>query len=276
MVGRGLHMAAERGVRMSKGEIEASGVGIGEIIRECVSDSLNGINQQNTIFGTLLLYIPLVIGTAASINSIGLYSADDVRKWIAVVLDNTTVEDTIEVYRAFHIAQPGGELNKEEASWTESHDRFAIDNPRVFENIQEDKMKLQQLFAMSAEVDPICKEWAEYYQLVLQEVFPYLDTHSRGLEDLEEGIVRTFVWLLSRYPDGLIVKKAGAKKAEEVRLLAEKVMSESRGDQKGEEMMALLDSELRKEGNTLNPGTTADLVSAAIFCKLAAIGFQET
>lgn len=268
-------MAADRGARFSKGEIEASNVGIGEVIRECVSDSLNGINQRNTIFGTLLLYIPLVTGTAASINSCGCYSVDDVRKWIKIVLDNTTVQDTIEVYRAFHIAQPAGELNKEEASWTESHDRFAIDNPKVFENILEDKMKLQQLFAMSAEVDPICREWAEYYKLVLHEVFPYLDAHSRGLEDLEEGIVRTFVWLLSRYRDGLIIKKAGAKQAEDVRLLAEKVMKESSENQKGEEMLALLDEELRREGNTLNPGTTADLVSAAIFCKLVSLSFQR-
>ena len=39
------------------------------------------------------------------------------------------------------------------------------------------------------------------------------------------------------------------------------------------ELMIQLDEELRKEGNLLNPGTTADLVSAGIFCKLVALEF---
>jgi triphosphoribosyl-dephospho-CoA synthase len=72
---------------------------------------------------------------------------------------------------------------------------------------------------------------------------------------------------------GLIAKKAGEKRAEEVRSLAEKTMKAWNHDTGPIELMKNLDEELRKEGNLLNPGTTADLVSAGIFCKLVALDF---
>jgi triphosphoribosyl-dephospho-CoA synthase len=125
----------------------------------------------------------------------------------------------------------------------------------------------------TAEVDSITKEWSEYFEMTLNEIFPHLDKHTRGLEDLEEGIVKTFVWLLSQQPDGLIVKKAGADRAENVRALAQRIIEENPEGATGGSLMAQLDKELRKEGNLLNPGTTADLVSAAILCKLIAVSY---
>jgi triphosphoribosyl-dephospho-CoA synthase len=132
---------------------------------------------------------------------------------------------------------------------------------------------LQELFKASAEVDSITKEWSDYFDMTLSEIFPHLDEHTKGLEDLEEGIVKTFVWLLSQQPDGLIVKKAGEARAEEVRALAQRIIEENPEGETGGSLMTQLDEELRKEGNLLNPGTTADLVSAAILCKLIAVSY---
>jgi triphosphoribosyl-dephospho-CoA synthase len=126
---------------------------------------------------------------------------------------------------------------------------------------------------MSADVDEISNEWANQFSLTMTKVFPYLDGVTENLEDLEEGIVQTFIWLLSLRPDGLITKKAGVKRAEEVRALAEKIMSAWNHSSGPVEIMFQLDIELRKEGNLLNPGTTADLVSTAILCKLVALEY---
>ncbi len=276
LASRGLHIAASRGQELAEGHISPEDVKIGSIIYECSRDVFSGLNQRNTIFGTVLLYVPLVIAAGANIVGSKRFVPSDMSHWIKRILDNTTSEDTVDLYRAFHLIHPGGQLNKADATWTELHDRFDIENPRVFDNIREDNMTLHELFKMSAEVDPISREWSEYYQDILGMVFPYLDEVAKSLEDLEEGIVRTFIWQLSRYHDGLILKKAGMKRAEEVRTLAEKIVSNGMNGRETDDLMDHLDDELRREGNLLNPGTTADFVSAAIFCKLIAMEYGTT
>jgi triphosphoribosyl-dephospho-CoA synthase len=274
LLSRGLYIAASRGQDLARGLLPPEGVRVGNIIHECSRDVFSGLNQRNTIFGTVLLYVPLVIAAGATIEAYGEFSPDEMSRWIRQILSSTTSEDTVGLYKAFHLIHPGGQLNKEDASWTEVHDRFDIDNPRVFDNIREDNMTLQNLFKKSAEVDPICREWSEDYQDIITRVFPYLDDVAGSLEDLEEGIVRTFIWQLSRYHDGLILKKAGLKRAEEVRSLAENIVGNGMNGKETDDLMAHLDEELRREGNLLNPGTTADFVSAAIFCKLVAMEFR--
>jgi triphosphoribosyl-dephospho-CoA synthase len=162
---------------------------------------------------------------------------------------------------------------KETSAWTACHDRYDIDNPHAKQNIVADGVTLRQLLELSSPVDELSREWSGYFKMTLREVYPVLDAHSSDLDDLEEGIVRTFVWLLSKRPDGLIVKKRGFKEAERVRQLAERIVSKQVGGLGTASLIDELDRELRADSNTLNPGTTADLVSAAIFCKLLRITF---
>lgn len=269
LMSRGLHLAASRGVALAEGKLKPEEVRLGEIILRCAEDVFTGINKRNTILGTILLYVPLVVSSAAVLRSESCFSVKGIEPWIREVLDYTTPEDTIDTYRAFHLSSLGGSMNKEAGTWTEFHDRYDIQNPSVYDNIREDEISLHQLFRASASVEEISREWSEYFKLTLREVYPRLERYSAGLEDLEEGIVKLFVWLLSQRPDGLIVKKVGLARAEEVRILAEKTIRDS-GFADGAKLMLLLDKKLREEGNLLNPGTTADLVSAAIFCKLVA------
>lgn len=275
LVNRGLYLAALRGIHLSEKKITPEEVGIGKIILECARDTFTKINKRNTIFGSLLLFIPLVVSMGATLKELNIFKVEHLRKWLKVILDSTTVQDTLDLYKAFHVVIPSGQLNKEPKSWTEFHDRYDVDNPDVFENVRNDEIKLLQLFRLSSDVDMICKEWAGYFQLVLNEVFPYLDKQTESLEDLEEGVVRTFIWLLSKYPDGLIAKKAGPAQAEHVRELAARVIDEGFEELEARTLLEQLDAQLRKEGNLLNPGTTADLVSAAILCKLASVIFNQ-
>ena len=273
LMARGLYMSASRGVALADEKIDPSEINIGELIYFSAQDTFTGINKRNTVLGTILLYTPLVVATGASLNQEESFSTAAIERWSQTIIENTSVEDTLNLYRAFHLIRSTNPRVEESTSWTDTHNRYDIDNPEVLENIQKDNLTLSELFKLSADVDEISGEWANNFRLTLSRVFPYLDKISDNLENLEEGIVQTFVWLLSQRPDGLIAKKAGEGRAEKVRELAEKTMKAWNQATGPLELMKSLDKELRMEGNLLNPGTTADLVSAAIFCKLVTLYF---
>lgn len=274
LLGHGLHASAERGVMLAKHEILPSEVGLGELILQCAEDAFGGLNKRNTLFGTILLYVPIIVGAAASLQDSNEFDISILKKWIKSVVDHTTIDDTLNVYRAFHLANPGGEMNKEVPDWNEVHERYDIDNPRVFDNIREDSMTLKQLFTLSSDVESLSKEWSSYFEVTLDQVFPYLDEMSDDLDDLEEGVVRTFLWLLARQPDGLIMKKVGAEKAREVQMLAQEIVKSNFHKTDTSLVHEELDTILRSDGNRLNPGTTADIVSVAILLKLLKMHYR--
>lgn len=275
LIGRGLYEGAIRGAALAQRKITPSKIRIGELIHQCAQDTFTGINKRNTILGTILLYIPLVVASSATVTENKSFSIEALSGWLKKITEKTSIEDTLNLYKAFHLIRSKNPRIDESKSWTETHSRYDIDNPHVMKNIVEDKLTLFELFKLSANVDEISSEWSNNFTLTLNEVFPYLDRITDSLENMEEGIVQTFVWLLSRRPDGLIAKKAGEKRAEKIRQLAEKTMKAWNHETGPFELMVRLDNELRMEGNLLNPGTTADLVSAGILCKLVALNFPE-
>ena len=163
---------------------------------------------------------------------------------------------------------------KEDPKWSALHHRYDFDNPKAEEYLIEDSVSLSDLFQMSSQVDEISSEWSNGFKRTLDEVLPYLTKVTTKLEDLEEGIVRTFVWLLSHRPDGLIVKKAGRDRAVEIQLLAKTTMDRWSVKNGSENLIISLDKVLREEGNLLNPGTTADIVFVATFCRLVEITYS--
>ena len=73
----------------------------------------------------------------------------------------------------------------------------------------------------------------------------------------------------------MIVKKAGRKRAKEIQLLAETTMNNWSEKEGPENLIMSLDDILREESNLLNPGTTADIVSAATFCRLVKLTYPD-
>ena len=112
--------------------------------------------------------------------------------------------------------------------------------------------------------DDICSEWVNNYAITFDLAYPYLATQlERG--DLNAAVVHTFLKILSDHPDTFIARKAGVEKAREVSLEAKNVL-ELGGlkTSEGKKSIIELDEHLRTSGNTLNPGTTADLTAAAL------------
>jgi triphosphoribosyl-dephospho-CoA synthase len=275
MMSRGLNLCATRGFHIGIHQLAPEDAKLGQLIETCVSDSLLGLNRKNTILGSILLYVPLTVAIAASLVDKEQFSISEVENWLQRIITGTTVEDTLGLYRAFAQSAPGGENIKQDSYWSDIHRRYDFDNPMSVDNIIEDDLRLEDLFKLSSEIDEISKEWAEHFQSTLHETYPYIKEISQSLEDIEEAIVQTFVWLLSKRPDGLIIKKAGRKRAEVVRRLADESIRNWSELRDMKETISELDQVLREEGNLLNPGTTADFVSAALFCRLASLTFPE-
>jgi triphosphoribosyl-dephospho-CoA synthase len=120
----------------------------------------------------------------------------------------------------------------------------------------------------AADYDLVAKQYVSGFEIVLHEIVPKLasDCQEYGLIS---GIVNTHVWLMSRYPDSLIARKLGPEIAEASRFRAQHVVSAGPpGSERYCESLSDLDFWLRSDGNRRNPGTTADLLTAALFVTL--------
>lgn len=268
LLGKTLWSCAETGIRLSENELTVNELHVGELILQGVRTVIGGVNKKNTLLGTIILYIPISIACAAMLNRDKRFDVSNIRRWVNEIIDGTDFEDTIALYRAFHVVgRIGGTTARKTDAWTEWHARYDIENPKVFDHIRKDQLALRDLFRLSGNIDTIAHEWSVNYSTVLEEILPYLQAYCTGLDDAEEAVVRTFVWLLSRRPDGLIVKKAGMEWAKRVQAHAQRVVQ----NEFDKNTMDDLDRLLTREGNRLNPGSTADLVSAGMFCRLVEI-----
>jgi triphosphoribosyl-dephospho-CoA synthase len=81
-----------------------------------------------------------------------------------------------------------------------------------------------------------------------------------------KAVVETFLRLLAAVPDTLIARKRGLAAAERVSAGAARVVAT--GGARAGAALEAFDASLREDGNALNPGTTADLVTAVLFVAL--------
>ena len=88
---------------------------------------------------------------------------------------------------------------------------------------------------------------------------------GRGLS-LLDAIAQAHLELMARVPDTLIARKAGAAAAAAVAARAGAVVRAGGVvTPRGLAAARRLDRDLRRHGNRLNPGTSADLIAAALF-----------
>jgi triphosphoribosyl-dephospho-CoA synthase len=96
----------------------------------------------------------------------------------------------------------------------------------------------------------------------------FFDAFSR-FGCVEAAIIDSQLRWLAEYPDSLIVRKNGSETADDVRRRAAEVMRLGGiATPEGRRAGVALDRHLRSDGNKLNPGTTADLITACLFVAL--------
>jgi triphosphoribosyl-dephospho-CoA synthase len=116
---------------------------------------------------------------------------------------------------------------------------------------------LREAMAAAAERDSVASEYVTDFALTFEVGLPALDREL----PVREAIVQLHLRLLAHKPDTLIARKAGADAAQQVSADAREVLA-------GRRTLESFDASLRTQGNRLNPGTTADLVTATLFVAL--------
>jgi triphosphoribosyl-dephospho-CoA synthase len=247
--------ATERGIAVSEDRIDPSDVGVGQLIKNCVSDINAWQHGGNTLLGTVILLCPMAVA-AGMITWRERFNVSSLRKNLKLVVESTTPEDAIHVYEAIRIANPSG-LGKAPD--------LDINDPRATERIMDQKISLYEVFKIAEKYDTICSEWTKNYPVTFDLAYPSLTSRLRNSSDPNLAIVQTFLQVLAEVPDTFIARKTSIEKARQISLEAKEI-TELGGleTSRGRKRLDKLDRELKKSSNLLNPGTTADIIGAAL------------
>ena len=239
--------------------LDLSGVGVGRSILGATEDMFRWQTGGNVHLGIILLLSP--ISAAAGIASEGCSTnLIKLRHSLTQVLRSTTPSDATDIYRAINMA-----MRKENLG---SHEELDVTDPKSIEKILLNNMTPINIFELCMERDSICSEWVTEFRITFEVGYPYLASQMM-INDVNDSILNTFLMIMSRHPDSLIIRKKGVREAEKIRYKASTILEAGgAGTVEGKRLLIRLDKKLQKENGSMNPGTTADLTAASLFVLL--------
>ncbi|MCO8122164.1 triphosphoribosyl-dephospho-CoA synthase [Stieleria sp. TO1_6] len=197
--------------------------------------------RTNVNLGILLLIGPLVQADATA--SPDRLSRKQWQRCVADLLPRLTADDSARLYAAINVALPGGMGQAAEMDLSgPAPDSFLA------------AMKTAQ------SRDRIARNYANEYSDLFEHIVPLLFSKIETCGDMLAGIAATHLQLLTEEPDTLIARKHGLH-------VARDVQDRSKIDPADPQQSADLDHFLRT-GQRFNPGTTADLIAAALYILL--------
>jgi triphosphoribosyl-dephospho-CoA synthase len=229
---------------------------LGQTVRLAI-DSTSAWTRSNTNLGIVLLLAPLARAALLSVEE--PVAHHDLRCAARRVVEETTVADAREVYGAIRRASPGG-LGRVEA-----HD--VADEPDI---------TLLDAMRLAADRDSIAREYATAFELTFEIGAPALERARRDALSWDDAVVETFLRLLAQVPDTHIVRRHGSARAVEVSEQARAVLAAGGvRTPDGRHAITEMACRLTDGSQVANPGTTADLTTAAIFVVLLRGGWSE-
>lgn len=220
---------------------QAIGLGVGHAVLEAIAATRRSV-KTNTNLGTVLLIAPL----AAVPRDRTLHSG------INAVLQALTPADSADMYEAIRLANPGGMGQVEQMDVAGSPPESILAAMQV-----------------AKDRDLVARQYTCDFATVLNDVVPSLVAGMDRGWTLPEAIIQSHLSLMSRHPDSLIARKCGAKVAQESASRARHVLETGQpGDETYLDALSDLDFWLRSDHHRKNPGTTADLIAAALFAAL--------
>jgi len=231
-------------------EIASGKVAVGEGVLNAVQRMSEAQGGGNTHLGAILLIAPMAAAATAR-------TPEDIQSSLKGVLEGLTPGDGHYLHDAIAMVHPALPPVKE-------FDVYGTP-AEMFENVS-------VLEWMAGGVEPgtqpnsIAREYVTNFEFTFERSHPFLhETLERA--SLEDAITHCFLWILSEQTDTLLIARHGKEEAEKVTALVKEIM-EAGGylTDEGQKMAAGLNSELVERG--MNPGTSADLVTAAIYVEL--------
>jgi triphosphoribosyl-dephospho-CoA synthase len=202
---------------------------IGEIIKHAVQQT-SCHKGGNTHFGAFILLVPLVYGRDIP----GAMKA----------IEKTDVSDAVAFYKAFGVTSV--KVN--------SADELDVNDPSAIALVRERGLTLLDIMHHSAANDMVAREWVTGFPMTRKGA-DLLHQFGTG----RQSIVQTFITLLASEPDTFIIKKHGIAIAQEIMLSARDLLD-------GKRTIEDFDAECIERD--INPGSTADIIIAAIFVAL--------
>lgn len=215
---------------------ETHQLGVGAAILQGVQATQDRVGR-NTNLGMILLLAPLA--AAATLGG-------DLRAAVRQVLAALTQRDAERVYDAIRLSKPGGLGTAAQEDVTNA--------PTV---------GLVEAMRLAADRDDVAKQYVNDFE----DVFALAATFdAQDLPTLEQQIITSYVRRIAEASDTLIARKCGAELSHEASKRARNVVSEGLFETgRGRQALQKFDGWLRADENRRNPGTTADLIAAALF-----------
>ncbi|CBE67540.1 conserved hypothetical protein; putative protein involved in H4MPT cofactor biosynthesis (homologous to orf7 of M. extorquens) [Candidatus Methylomirabilis oxygeniifera] len=232
----------------------ASSVILGQVLRKVATRAtgtlvFDAVRQtrrlidRNTNLGIALLFAPLA---KAALRK----GRRSLRSSLHSVLAALTPYDGQRIYEAIRLAEPGGLGQADRLDVRATHGR----------------VPLLEAMRAAADRDSIAREYVTDFELTFTIGAPTLDCSLQELGDSEASVIQTYLTILSRVPDSLVARKCGVREAARISREAERILAIGGVcTEQGWRRLRRWDVALRKDGNRLNPGTTADLTASALF-----------
>jgi triphosphoribosyl-dephospho-CoA synthase len=216
--------------------------GVGETVLAAVRASRDAAGA-NTNLGIALLLAPLARAALGE---------GPLRDRLRDVLSALTVDDARDAYAAIRLAGAGG-----------------LDEPVEHDVRDEPDVTLREAMAAAGQRDAIASEYVTGYAVTFELGLPFFSGALGDGLGARDAIVESALHLLAAVPDTLIARKRGDEAAGQVSAGARRVLAAGGArSARGRAVLAEFDASLREDGNALNPGTTADLVTAVVFVAL--------
>ena len=260
---------------------QAGRVGTGRLIYRAVEATRSSVGI-NTNLGTLLLLVPMAVALHQSQQAqnkqasnkqasnkqapnkqLQTVTPSQLKNATRKVLQQLDKSDSQWVYKAIVLASPGG---------LGSSDKMDVRNSKAPDDLLE-------AMRLASPLDWIARSYANNFEELFQEIAPAILQEVQNCGDTSEGVRRFQVRWLAKHGDSLVLRKQGEHENQQLMLRAAKVASalDALSDQERQQLVVAqfekqwlqLDRWLRAKGNRRNPGTTADLIAAALFVLLA-------